>query len=213
MWALLPVKHLSKTKLRLSGVLTRAQRRQLSCCMVEDILDALHTTAVIDGITVVSCDETVMSLAAARQAEVLNTGADHGYAVDVSKGVEAISNKPVDKVIIIPADVPELDAADLACLDRAHKAGVTLCPADKDGGTNALVFTPPLAIRLMYGDGSFDQFRKEAKKKNIPVTIAARDRLSRDIDRPDDLLALQRQPGGGRTWRYVKLLNADPLRS
>ena len=207
MWALLPVKLLDHTKLRLAGVLTRAQRRQLSYCMVEDILNTLDQTSVVSGITVISCDETVFSLAREYGADVLNTGVDSGYAADVQKGVEAVSDQDVDKVLIIPADVPELDYADLIRLDQAHEEGITLCPAEKDGGTNGLVFTPPLAVRLVYGEDSFAEFCREAEQRQVPVSIANSGGLARDIDRPEDLLALQRQPTGNKTWRYVKPLD------
>ena len=206
MWALLPVKRLEQAKLRLAGVLTQAQRRQLSLCMLEDILDTLDKTAVINGVTVISCDEAAISLARDYHADVLNTGVDHGYASDVLKGVEAISDKAVGKVIVIPADVPELDETDLAYLDRDYAGGVTLCPAGNDGGTNGLVLTPPLSIGLMYGENSFDKFRKEAEQRQIAVNIARPDGLARDIDRPDDLLALRQQPDGNRTWRFARSL-------
>ena len=212
MWALVPVKRLEQAKLRLAGVLTQAQRRQLSLCMLEDILDTLDKTTVISGVTVISCDEAAISLARDYHADVLNTGVDHGYAADVLKGVDAISDKSIDKVIVIPADVPEIDETDLAYLDREHAGGVTLCPAGNDGGTNALVFTPPLSIGLMYGENSFDKFRKEAEQRQVTVKIARPDGLARDIDRPEDLLALRHQPGGNRTWRYVqslKLVGSD----
>ena len=206
MWALLPVKRLEHAKLRLAGVLTRAQRRQLSLCMLEDILDTLNKTAVISGVTVISCDEAVIALAQDCQAGVLNTEIDHGYASDVLKGVEAISDQDIDKVIIVPADVPELDESDLTYLDGVHGEGITLCPADSDGGTNGLVFTPPLSIELMYGENSFDKFCIEAEKRQVPINITRTDGLARDIDCIDDLLALQRHPGGSHTWRYVTSL-------
>ena len=206
MWALLPVKRLENAKLRLAGILTPAQRRRLSCCMVEDILSALGKSTVISGVTVVSCDESVISLAQDCQAAVLNTGVDHGYSADVLKGIEALSDEAVDKALVIPADVPELDPLDLAYLNRIHKKGITLSPADNDGGTNGLVFTPPLAIGLRYGEDSLTEFCKEAKQRQVPANIARADGLARDLDRPEDLLALQRQPKGNRTWRYVKSL-------
>ena len=206
MWALLPVKLLDHTKLRLAGILTRAQRRQLSYCMVEDILDTLDQTSVVSGITVISCDDAVFSLAQDYQADVLNTGVDNGYAADVLKGVEAVSDQDIDKVLIIPADVPELDHSDLIHLDRVHEEGITLCPAEKDGGTNGLVFTPPLAVNLMYGEDSFAEFCRAAERGQVPVNITTAGGLARDIDRPDDLLTLQAQPEGNRTWRYLRSL-------
>ena len=206
MWALLPVKRLEQAKLRLAGVLTQAQRRQLSLCMLEDILDTLDKTTVISGTTVISCDADVITVASRQGVDILETGRDGGYAVDVLKGVEAISDKGIDKVIIIPADVPELDETDLAYLDRDHAGGVTLCPAGNDGGTNGLVLTPPLSIGLMYGENSFDKFRKEAERRQVTVNIARPNGLARDIDRPEDLLALRQQPGGNRTWRFARSL-------
>ena len=206
MWALLPVKRLEHSKLRLAGILTPAQRRQLSLCMLEDILNALDSASVVSGITVVSCDTDVIQTALGQGTGVLDTGADAGYAEDVLKGVEYISGKDVDRALVIPADVPELDHTDLTSLDRVHTEGVTLCPAENDGGTNGLVFTPPLAISLMYGENSFAGFRKEAEKRQVPVRVARPPGLARDIDRPDDLLALQNRPTGNGTWRYLRSL-------
>lgn len=192
--------------MRLAGILAPAQRRQLSLCMLEDILDTLAGYAAVGGVTIVSCDTDVMELARAKDVEVLNTGTDGGYGADVLKGIEHISDKGVGKTLIIPADVPELDAGDLDYLDRVHEASVTLCPAEKDGGTNGLVFTPPLAIDLKYGENSFERFRKEAQQREVTVSVASSPGLARDIDRPDDLLALQQLSTGGHAWRYLNSL-------
>ena len=206
MWALLPVKRLEHSKLRLAGILTPAQRRQLILYMLEDILDALDSASVVSGVTVVSCDTDVIPLARGKGVEVFDTGTDGGYAADVLKGVEYISGKSIDKALVIPADVPELDHTDLTSLDHVHAEGITLCPAANDGGTNGLVFTPPLTISLMYGENSFTEFRKEAEKRQVPVRVARPPGLARDIDRPGDLLALQGQPTGNGTWRYLRSL-------
>ena len=204
MWVIIPVKRLDSSKLRLAPVLTPAQRRQLSLCMLEDILDTLAGSAAVGGVTVVSCDTNVMKSARAKAVDVLDTKTDGGYAVDVLKGIEHITGKSVRKTLIIPADVPELEERDLAHLDRVHREGVTLCPAANDGGTNGLVFTQPLPIDLKYGENSFDEFRREAEQRRIPLNIAKPAGLGRDIDRPEDLLALRSQSSGNRTWRHLK---------
>ncbi len=203
MWALLPLKRLEQAKLRLAGVLTPGQRRQLSWYMLEDVLDVLIGSAVIAGVTVLSCDADVISGAREQGAEVLDTGADSGYAADVLKGIEYLSGKCVNKVLVLPADVPELSNEDLLLLERAHQDGVTLCPALRDGGTNGLVFTPPLPIDLKYGAHSLAEFCREAEQHRIPVNVVAPPGLTCDLDRPADLLALRRQPAGNRTWRYL----------
>ena len=206
MWVIVPVKRLDNSKLRLVGVLTPAQRRQLSLCMLEDILDTLDRAAPVSGVTVASCDTDVIRRARGQGAEVLDTGADSGYAADALKGIEHVSGKDVDKTLIIPADVPELEERDLVYLDRSHRQGVTLCPAASDGGTNGLVFTPPLAMDLVYGENSFDGFRREAEQRQLPLRIARPSGLARDIDRPEDLSALMRQGREIRTWCYLDSL-------
>ena len=206
MWVIIPVKQLDSSKLRLAPVLTPAQRRQLSLCMLEDILDILTGSAVVGGVTVVSCDTDVMALARAKGVDVIDTGTDGGYAADVLKGIEHISAKRADKALIIPADVPELEERDLVHLDRVHREGVTLCPAANDGGTNGLVFTPPLAMDLKYGENSFEEFRREAEQRQVPVNIARPAGLARDMDLPEDLHALRKQSGANRTWRYLRSL-------
>ena len=206
MWVLLPVKQLEHSKLRLAGMLTLEQRCRLSFHMVEDILNTLDQSSVVSGITVISSDETIISLAQDYLTDVLDTGVDHGYISDVQKGVESVNEQDVDKVLIIPADVPELDHSDLTHLDQVHEGGVTLCPAESDSGTNGLLFTPPLSIKLMYGENSFAKFLREAERQQVPINIARPAGLARDIDRPEDLSAFRRQSGGNRSWRYVKSL-------
>ena len=192
--------------MRLAGVLTPDQRRQLSLCMLEDILDTLAGCGAVSGITLVSCDTDVMALARAKGVDILDTVTDGGYAADVLKGIGHISGKGMDKVLIIPADVPELEERDLVHLDRVHREGVTLCPAANDGGTNGVVFTPPLAMDLKYGDNSFEEFRREAEQRRVPVNIARPTGLARDMDLPEDLYVLRKQSGANLTRRYLRSL-------
>ena len=206
MWVIIPVKRLEHSKLRLAGVLTPDQRRQLSLRMLEDILGVLAGSSPVGGVTVVSCDTDVMELARAKGVDVLDTGTDGGYAADVLKGIKHITGKSAHKTLIIPADVPELEERDLVYLDRVHREGVTLCPAANDGGTNGLVFTPPLAMELKYGENSFEEFRREAEQRRIPFNVVKPTGLARDMDLPDDLHALRKQSGANRTWRYLRSL-------
>ena len=206
MWVIIPVKRLDAAKLRLASVLTSVQRQRLSLYMLQDILHTLTRSAVPGGVTVVSCDKDAMALARAEGVEVLDTETDAGYAEDVLKGVEYVSARTSARTLIIPGDVPELDEHDLLDLNRAPGEGVTLCPASNDGGTNGLLFTPPLTIDLMYGENSFERFRLEAKSRHTSVNIARPAGLLRDIDRPDDLLAFRSQPGGGLAWRFLRSL-------
>ncbi len=206
-WALLPVKRPASAKSRLAGLLTVAQRRRLSLLMAEDVLAALDAAAAVAGVTVISCDDAVLELADDWRAETLDTGSDHGHIEDLLRGVSSLADRDVEKALILPADVPEVTAADLARLERAHQRGITLCPAARGGGTNALVFTPPLPLDLQFGRGSFARFEQAAARAGVPLTRVICARPARDIDRPADLRALRRRPRGGRAWRYARSLD------
>jgi 2-phospho-L-lactate guanylyltransferase (CobY/MobA/RfbA family) len=78
-----------------------------------------------------------------------------------------------------------------------------------DGGTNGLVFSPPLEIPLRYGKDSLNKFKQEAARQGIETRLAPIRGLERDIDRPEDLIWLREQPRGGQAWTYVRGLNIE----
>jgi 2-phospho-L-lactate guanylyltransferase (CobY/MobA/RfbA family) len=125
--------------------------------------------------------------------------------------ITALPHDGVDKVAIIPTDLPLLSHGDLELLDDAHQQGITLCPAEKDGGTNALVFTQPLTIPLLFGLDSCKKHQQAATDRGITVKIVQASGMQRDIDQPDDLLWLSKQSTGAEAWAYVKKALANSI--
>jgi len=200
----LPVKHLRDAKYRLAPVLAPAQRSRFAFLMYNDVLEILDLSSVVEGITVVSSDRTVIELARQYKAGTVFTASDSGYSEDAARGIDSVPAGAAENIAVLPADVPQLAETDLTALDEAHEHGITLCPALIDGGTNALVFTPPLAVPLVFGPESLARYEQQALDQGIPVRILPVSGLQRDIDRPADLRWLLDQPSGGRAWSYLR---------
>ncbi len=211
MWVIVPVKAFCNAKLRLADVLTPEQRAELSSLMLDDILQTLHSSTDVQGITIISSDESVRSLAQRYQTEFLLTDVDGGYSQDAMCAIKEVCQHVKETIAIIPSDVPQLSCDDLSQLVMSHEHGMTLCPAIIDGGTNGLLFNPPIEIPLMFGVNSLSKYENAALENNIPLKIQLVAGLERDIDRPEDLLWLQNQDSGGKAWLYVRELEIKSI--
>lgn len=206
MWVILPIKKLTEAKVRLAEVLTEQQRIELSRLMCADVLATLESSELIKGITVITSDETIAELATHEKTEFLITDEDRGYCEDAMTAIEMLDANQCHDVLVIPSDIPQITPDDLEQLRISHQGGITLCPASEDGGTNAILYTPPLSIPLLFGPDSFSKYCEAAAKKNINVVIAKQAGLLRDIDRYDDLHWLSQQTVENRSAEYSRML-------
>jgi 2-phospho-L-lactate guanylyltransferase len=204
MWIILPVKHLQDSKVRLKDILSDEQRYRFSYLLLTDTLQTLSSSMHVHGVTMISSDQSLSQLAEQYHVEFILTDKDSGHSKDAMDASTALSQGGVDKIAIIPTDLPQLSHHDLELLDKIHQQGISLCAAEKDGGTNALVFTPPLAIPLLFGLDSCNKHQRAAMDRGITVKIIQASGMQRDIDQPDDLLWLSKQSTGSRAWAYVK---------
>ncbi len=211
MWIILPVKHLQDSKIRLKDILSDEQRCRFSYLMVVDTLQTLCSSIHVQGVTMISSDQSLSRLAKQYHAEFILTDKDNGHSKDTMDAITALCQDGVDKIAIIPADLPQLTHDDLVLLDHSHQEGITLCAAEKDGGTNALVFTPPLAIPLLFGLDSCRNHQQAANNRGVTVNTVQASGIQRDVDRPDDLLWLNRQSSGGKAWQYIRTTFKDTV--
>lgn len=209
MWIIVPLKYLQNSKFRLAELLSEEQRAELSVMMLRDVLDTLSGTDVVSGITIVSSERSLVSIASEYNAECLLTDSDEGYSEDAHKAILKVCETQTGSVAVIPADVPLLNEEDISELEARHQGGITLCPALNDGGTNALLFDAPLPIPLLFGPDSFRRYKDKAAELKLKVNIAKIAGLERDIDRPDDIAYLLRQSSNKKTVQYLKQLNLD----
>jgi 2-phospho-L-lactate guanylyltransferase len=97
-----------------------------------------------------------------------------------------------DAQLLIPADIADLSAQEietlLATVDKSPS--VTVCAAT-DGGTNALLTSPPDAICFDFGFGSSRRHILSARQQGISCRSLRMPNLSYDIDTPADLVRQQ----------------------
>jgi 2-phospho-L-lactate guanylyltransferase len=70
---------------------------------------------------------------------------------------------------------------------------VAIVPDRHGEGTNALVLTPPTAIRPAFGEGSCARHVAAAREAGVPFAVEELASLALDLDTPADLVALTRE--------------------
>jgi 2-phospho-L-lactate guanylyltransferase len=89
-----------------------------------------------------------------------------------------------------------------------------LVPSRSGLGTNGVLLAPPGAMRLRFGEPSFDNHVMAARALALPSTVMRLRGLGLDIDAPEDLVALLAEGGGTEShalltrWRLPERLAA-----
>lgn len=219
MQVVVPIKSFTQAKKRLATVLTAQQRSELMAHMVDDVLDAIAATAEVDGITVVTGDLEVKhwvgqrALSLSKPLRVLDqpTAPSHpgelgedGLCRAYSAAAAQLMAEGVGSMLLLPADIPLIKAADLQALISAHKCpGVTLARAGSDGGTNALLVSPPNMIAPAFGHNSCQRHIDLTREQGYEPSVLDVPALSLDVDTIDDIKSLLATGKACTTQRYL----------
>lgn len=204
--AIVPVKVLAQAKSRLSNILSAQERRALVQAMLDDVLTALLATRGVGHIVVISADPAVLAQAAARGADaLLDRQADLNAAL--TQAAEYCAARGAQAVLALPADLPLATPGALERLLAAAGAPpyAVIAPS-RDGGTNALLVHPPLALPYRFGVGSMARHSAAARDNAVALRLVYDDRLSLDVDQPDDLLLLAERDGASATQLLLREL-------
>lgn len=202
-WLCILARDPAAAKTRLSGVLAQASRADLAAAMLEDVLAAAGDVPFARRL-VVTESELVNSVARAAGAEpfyVTASGTNDAASAAVRQAVDA----GAARVLLLAADLPYLIASDLELL-LVEEAHVVIAPDRHRRGTNALLLAPPSAIAPAFGADSFRVHCERARRAWSDWSIVTSRGLATDVDEPEDLRALLREPGLGR--HTSELLNS-----
>jgi 2-phospho-L-lactate guanylyltransferase len=201
-WALVPIKQFATAKSRLEGPLTRAECARLAEEMARDVLMALHAAPDITGIALLGDEPRLTSLAAAVSATLHAEQPGEDYRDALGRVARELASHGARHLLVVPADLPTLSAGDVQALLAGHRTGVTICPAAADGGTNALLLSPPTVIPFLYGPDSAARHRSAAEAVGVPARVVDIPGFARDVDSPEDLrwLAGQKIACATRAW-------------
>ena len=227
-WAVVPAKPLAVAKARLAPLLTAGEREALARVMLTDVLAALHDAPALAVVMVVSADPAALELAAALGARPLAepaagnglgwNGAGRSSAIerpdtpDHEAGLNAALDYAAsvaldggaDALLALPADVPLVTPEDVAALiDALPPSPSAVLASTADGGTGALLRSPPLAFPARFGPRSLQAHTEAAARHAVPTRLVRRPNLALDIDRPADLLRLVALPLRSRTQELL----------
>lgn len=191
--AVVPIKHFSAAKQRLSQVLAGGARSSLAQAMFSDVLGALRRADGVDSIAVVTDDISAEAIARRDGVTVLRDDGEAGQSEAASVGIRHAEAGGFDRVALIPGDTPLLDPVELdSLLARAEheEIAVMIVPDRHGSGTNALVISPPSAFPPSFGPGSLDRHVRAAKSAGLPYRTINVPSLAHDVDTADDLAAL-----------------------
>lgn len=188
-WIVIPIKAPPACKTRLSPALVDSERQSLVAAMLRQTVSAAQAVAG---------RERVLLLGPSRHGLAEDTPllADPGRGLNVAlaSARDAAMGQDVERLILLSADLPMIEAGDVAALLDVPRDAIALGPDRAGTGTNALSLPLPAAaqFRFRYGECSSDAHRAEAARLGLPFLRLEKTGLALDVDRPEDI-ALWRQ--------------------
>jgi 2-phospho-L-lactate guanylyltransferase len=170
--------------------------------MLEDVLNALKSSEVSNTV-VVSSDLTV-------ERFVKNFGmtfireTEQGLNQAISQATSWCIQNTAELVLVLPADVPLVTSKDINQIVKlVLKNSVVISPS-RNGGTNALLQTPPGIIAPCFGFESFKKHVGEALAKGVQTKIYVSSNIMLDIDSEEDLEQLLEVDKQTASHRFLK---------
>ena len=203
--ALVPVKRLDAAKSRLREALPGDALPRLARAMLEDVLEALLAVPELDVVAVVTEDPEAARAAEAQGAEALLLD-DAGLNPSLAAGAERLASRGLDALLVVLGDVAGATPADLGTLLAAGRAlqppWAVLAPSG-DGGTTALLRSPPDAFPNAFGPDSAARHREAAQRAGVTLRELSLPSLGVDLDGAEDVDAFLASSGGGKRTRAL----------
>lgn len=198
----IPMKSPKRSKQRLVGSLSDTARESLSLTLFENTLVFFQRHFPMLDVLVVSESLDVLALAQTYEANTLFDDGENGLNGALDFACDWVKKTGYDSMLIVPSDIAMLDPAEfVALMSAANDASVVIAVA-KDGGTNALLTSPPDAIQFEYGCDSASAHQANALNNRLACRSLHLANLALDIDQSEDLkVAVIRQPERFKAWR------------
>jgi 2-phospho-L-lactate guanylyltransferase len=183
----IPAKPLEQSKTRLAGILPLTERIALSRRL---LLRTIGLARPVGETVVISRDAAVRKLAKQAGAWALvEAGLDLNPALQQAS--DWVAARGGRAVLIVPGDLPWLQAADLMEIIRLgqHSPAIVIAPSQRLDGTNALFLRPLGLIEFAFGPESFNLHQQLACRAGAEPVIYRSPTVALDLDLPEDLLA------------------------
>lgn len=200
---LIPVKEMALAKQRMAGLLSQRQREELTRSMLADVAGAVARIEV--DVFIVSKDPWTWDFAASRGWATCREDEQESESRSVDRASQELETRGYTSLLRLPADLPLVQPAELEHLFEAASAPrvVVLAPSH-DGGTNALLRSPPGVISSQFGEGSLARHLAAAHQAKVPVRVVESPGLRLDLDTPADLRRFLPLGRSTETWKTLR---------
>lgn len=187
----IPVRDFADAKSRLEPLLGASRRAAVARWLCERTLRFFRERMPEQDVLVVTASDAIAQLAGSYGAAVLRESQSTGMSAAAQLAAEWSRAQGYDSQLLIPADIAQLDEAELRALINHPRPfpSVLISPAH-DRGTNALLTTPPDILPFQFGLNSSDQHWNAAHRRGITCSLIHLPKLRFDIDTPADFSAL-----------------------
>ncbi len=187
--ALIAIKERLRCKTRLAEALAPAARVELVRSMLAAVLSAAGGARTVRQVIVVSPQRDSVP---AHVPVLADTGESLNGALTQAHRV--LREFGCREVVILPADLPNISAADIDALVHAgRRAGFAIAPDTAGLGTNALCLVSPHPFRFQFGLRSLQLHLEEARCAGLNPQVVRLPGLAFDVDSPADLNRLDQQ--------------------
>jgi 2-phospho-L-lactate/phosphoenolpyruvate guanylyltransferase len=180
---LIPIKERARCKTRLAQMLTPPARIELVRAMLAAVLAAAWSAQTVHQVMVISPERDTVPAeipVLADTGESLNNALLNAHALLREFGC--------GEVVILPADLPNVTAAEIDELVRCGRAGGFAIAPDAGGvGTNALCLVSSRPFHFQFGPDSRSLHVSEAERLGLSAQVVSLPGLEFDVDSPADL--------------------------
>jgi 2-phospho-L-lactate guanylyltransferase len=195
-WAILPVKEVAGAKQRLAPLLSPEERIALMQVMLRDVLAALSAAQGLAGIALVTLDPWAQELAQKYGARIITEGAREGHTGAVTSAAAVLQAEGVASILTLPGDIPAAKPMEIEALIAAASASPAfiIAPAHDELGSNAILISPPNAVKLRFGEDSYFPHLTASRAAGIAPQILHLQGIAMDIDHPADIVRFAHIP-------------------
>jgi 2-phospho-L-lactate guanylyltransferase len=188
-WAIVPIKPLSKAKSRLADVLSPEQRERLATELLLRTIRLLVPLTSIQGVLVISRDTKALAMVRELGAQTVQESGPPELNRALLRATQVLKTRGAGGVLVVPSDMPLLAAQDIDNVVELgrYQESVVIAPDWHEQGTNLLLVRPPGLIEYHFGENSFDEHQRLAQQANARLLVYRSERVSLDLDRAADL--------------------------
>jgi 2-phospho-L-lactate guanylyltransferase len=187
--ALIAIKERERCKTRLRASVDDTARLELVRSMLAAVLAAATSAQTVHQTIVVSPERDLIPA-------TIPVLADTGQSLNtaLAQAQRMLRNFGCHEVLVLPADLPQITAAEIDTLVRAgRESGFSIAPDANGTGTNALALVSAQPFRFQFGPDSQRLHLQEAQRMGLSPLVIRLPGLAFDVDTPADLERLEEQ--------------------